>query len=87
MRSSPRIRNIVIWLSQPSASCTRRTPTACGNDRLPAYSFMLGLLALLGFMAIAAGVDKLPEFAQGFAFGAAMTGAEFGKKLVAQFGR
>ncbi|MBV8208734.1 MAG: sodium:solute symporter family protein [Burkholderiaceae bacterium] len=33
---------------------------------LPAYSFMLGLLALLGFMAIAAGVDKLPEYAAGF---------------------
>jgi SSS family solute:Na+ symporter len=33
---------------------------------LPAYSFMLGLLALLGFMAIAAGVDKMPEFADGF---------------------
>ncbi|MDE2229322.1 MAG: sodium:solute symporter [Alphaproteobacteria bacterium] len=34
---------------------------------LPAYSFMLGLLALLGFMALAAGVDKLPEYAAGFA--------------------
>jgi SSS family solute:Na+ symporter len=34
---------------------------------LPAYSFLLGLLALLGFMAVATGVDKLPEFAQGFA--------------------
>jgi SSS family solute:Na+ symporter len=33
---------------------------------LPAYSLMLGLLALLGFMAIAIGADKLPEFAQGF---------------------
>ena len=33
---------------------------------LPAYSFMLGLLALLGFMAIAVGVDKLPEFTAGF---------------------
>ncbi len=33
---------------------------------LPSYSFMLGLLALLGFFAIAAGVDKLPEFADGF---------------------
>ena len=33
---------------------------------LPGYSFMLGLLALLGFFAIAAGVDKLPEFAAGF---------------------
>jgi SSS family solute:Na+ symporter len=37
---------------------------------LPAYSFMLGLLALLGFFAIAAGVKGLPEFAAGFkAFG------------------
>jgi SSS family solute:Na+ symporter len=34
---------------------------------LPAYSFLLGLLALTGFMAIAAGVDKLPEFAPQFA--------------------
>jgi solute:Na+ symporter, SSS family len=33
---------------------------------LPAYSFMLGLLALLGFFALADGVDKLPEFAEGF---------------------
>jgi SSS family solute:Na+ symporter len=33
---------------------------------LPAYSFVLGLIALLGFMAIAAGVDKLPEYAAGF---------------------
>ncbi len=34
---------------------------------LPAYTIMLGLLALLGFMATAAGVDKLPQFAAGFA--------------------
>ena len=33
---------------------------------LPSYSFMLGLLALLGFFAIAAGVDQLPEYAAGF---------------------
>jgi SSS family solute:Na+ symporter len=33
---------------------------------LPAYTFVLGLLALLGFFAIADGVDKLPEFAEGF---------------------
>ncbi len=33
---------------------------------LPSYSFMLGLLALLGFFALAAGVDKLPEYAAGF---------------------
>ena len=34
---------------------------------LPAYSFVLGLLALLGFMAVAAEVDRLPQFAAGFA--------------------
>jgi solute:Na+ symporter, SSS family len=33
---------------------------------LPGYSFMLGLLALVGFFAIAAGVAKLPEYAAGF---------------------
>jgi SSS family solute:Na+ symporter len=33
---------------------------------LPGYTFVLGLLALLGFFAIAAGVAKLPEFAAGF---------------------
>ena len=33
---------------------------------LPGYTFMLGLLALLGFFAIAAGVKGLPEFGAGF---------------------
>src|SRR6516165_8024820 len=33
---------------------------------LPGYSFMLGLLALVGFFAIGAGVANLPEFASGF---------------------
>ncbi len=33
---------------------------------LPAYSLMLGLLALVGFFAIAAGVNGLPEYAAGF---------------------
>jgi len=33
---------------------------------LPAYSFLLGLLALTGFMALAAGVDKMPEYAAKF---------------------
>jgi SSS family solute:Na+ symporter len=33
---------------------------------LPGYSFMLGLLALIGFFAIAAGVAGLPEYAAGF---------------------
>ncbi len=33
---------------------------------LPGYTFMLGLLALIGFFAIAAGVANLPEYAAGF---------------------
>jgi solute:Na+ symporter, SSS family len=33
---------------------------------LPAYTFMLGLLALLGFFAIGADLGKLPEFTEGF---------------------
>ena len=33
---------------------------------LPGYSFMLGLLALVGFFAIAAGVANLPDYADGF---------------------
>src|ERR1700720_4292964 len=49
-------------LSASSGHAVRRNAAL-----LPAYSFMLGLLALLGFMAIAVGVDKLPEYAQGFA--------------------
>jgi SSS family solute:Na+ symporter len=33
---------------------------------LPGYSFLLGLLALLGFFALAAGVGSNPEYAEGF---------------------
>jgi SSS family solute:Na+ symporter len=33
---------------------------------LPGYSFMLGLLALVGFFAIAVGVGTAPEYAAGF---------------------
>src|SRR5690242_7608156 len=33
---------------------------------LPGYSFLLGLLALVGFFAIAANVGSLPEYAPGF---------------------
>ncbi|MBS0274662.1 MAG: sodium:solute symporter [Proteobacteria bacterium] len=37
---------------------------------LPAYSIVLGLIALLGFMALAAGVKAMPQYADGFkAFG------------------
>jgi solute:Na+ symporter, SSS family len=48
-------------LSASSGRAVRRNAAL-----LPAYSFMLGLLALLGFMALAAGVDKLPQYAEGF---------------------
>src|SRR3569833_1500983 len=34
---------------------------------LPVYSLALALLALLGYVAIAAGVKSAPEYAQGFA--------------------
>jgi SSS family solute:Na+ symporter len=34
---------------------------------LPAYTIMLGLLALLGFMAVASGVATMPQYARGFA--------------------
>jgi SSS family solute:Na+ symporter len=34
---------------------------------LSVYSFLVGLIALLGYMAIAAGVDKNPAYADGFA--------------------
>jgi solute:Na+ symporter, SSS family len=33
---------------------------------LPGYSFMLGLLALVGFFALAAGLNSNPEYAAGF---------------------
>lgn len=49
-------------LSASSVDAVRRNAVF-----LPAYSLMLGLLALTGFMAAAAGVDKLPEFAPQFA--------------------
>jgi SSS family solute:Na+ symporter len=48
-------------LSASSGRAVRRNAAL-----LPAYSLMLGLLALLGFFAIAGGLNKLPEFAEGF---------------------
>ena len=49
-------------LSSSSARVIRRNAAL-----LPAYSLVLGLLALLGFMAVAVGVSTRPEFAAGFA--------------------
>jgi solute:Na+ symporter, SSS family len=49
-------------LSANSAHAVRRN-----SAMLPLYSLMLGLLTLLGFFVLAAGIDKLPQFAPGFA--------------------
>jgi SSS family solute:Na+ symporter len=48
-------------LSASSSHAIRRNAAM-----LPGYSLMLGLLALVGFFAIAAGVGALPEYAEGF---------------------
>jgi SSS family solute:Na+ symporter len=48
-------------LSASSGTAIRRNAAL-----LPGYTFMLGLLALLGFFALAAGVKNMPEFAEGF---------------------
>jgi SSS family solute:Na+ symporter len=48
-------------LSASSGQAIRRNAAM-----LPGYSFMLGLLALVGFFAIAAGVADLPQYASGF---------------------
>ena len=48
-------------LSASSGKAIRRNAAM-----LPGYTFMLGMLALIGFFAIAAGVSKLPEYAAGF---------------------
>ena len=48
-------------LSSSSGNVIRRNAAM-----LAAYSFILGLIALLGYMAIAAGVDKDPAYAAGF---------------------
>src|ERR1700736_4982092 len=48
-------------LSASSSHAIRRNAAL-----LPGYSLMLGLLALFGFFAIAAGVANLPQYAAGF---------------------
>jgi solute:Na+ symporter, SSS family len=48
-------------LSASSGRAVRRNAAL-----LPGYTFMLGLLALMGFFAIAAGVSGRPEYAAGF---------------------
>jgi len=49
-------------LSSSSSSAIRKNAIL-----LPAYSLALALLALLGYMAVAAGIKAMPEYASGFA--------------------
>ena len=53
--------SVTAILSASSGHAVRRNAAM-----LPAYSLVLGLLALLGFMAIAAGVGSVPEYTVGF---------------------
>ena len=53
--------SVTAILSASSGHAIRRNAAI-----LPAYSLVLGLIALLGFMAIAAGVDRMPEYVRGF---------------------
>ncbi len=67
------------------------------HTQAPIIKAVVGLANDLDLMVIAEGVESLDEierlrqlncrYAQGFAFGAAMTGAELGKKLAAQLGK
>jgi len=47
-------------------SSSRRAVIRRNTALLPAYSFLLALIALLGYMALAAGVDHDPAYAKGF---------------------
>ena len=47
-------------------SSSSRTVIKRNTALLPTYSFLLGLIALLGYMAVAAGVDKMPAHFAGF---------------------
>jgi EAL domain-containing protein (putative c-di-GMP-specific phosphodiesterase class I) len=66
------------------------------HTQVPIIRSIVALATELDLTVIAEGVETLEEierlqqlncqFAQGFAFGAAMSGADFGKKLSAQLG-
>jgi SSS family solute:Na+ symporter len=47
-------------------SASSRRAIMRNSAMLPAYTFLLGLIALLGYMAIAAGVGDMPKFAAYF---------------------
>ncbi len=71
--------------------------TGLSHTQVPIIRSIVSLAMELDLLVIAEGVETLEEierlqqlncqYAQGFAFGAAMSGADFGKKLAAQLGR
>jgi EAL domain-containing protein (putative c-di-GMP-specific phosphodiesterase class I) len=81
----------------PSAFVQMADDSGLAHTQAPIIRSIVSLAAELDLTVIAEGVETLEEierlqrlncqFAQGFAFGAAMSGAEFGKKLAAQLGR
>lgn len=81
----------------PAAFVRMGAETGIPHTQAPIIRAIVGLAEDLDLMVIAEGVETLDEierlrqmncrFAQGFAFGAAMTGQELAKKLMAQAGR
>ncbi|UXN70453.1 EAL domain-containing protein [Devosia neptuniae] len=81
----------------PAAFVKMSDDNGIAHTQAPIIKAVVGLATDLDLMVIAEGVETLDEierlrqlncrYAQGFAFGAAMTGAEFGKKLAAQLAR
>lgn len=81
----------------PAAFVKMGTETGIPHTQTPILRAIVGLAEDLDLMVVAEGVETLDEierlrqlncrFAQGFAFGSAMTGQEMAKKLLAQLGR
>jgi len=81
----------------PAAFVQMGDDSGISHTQVPIIRAVVSLATELDLVVIAEGVETLEEierlqqlnchYAQGFAFGAAMSGAELGKRLAAQFGR
>ncbi|KFL28155.1 diguanylate cyclase [Devosia riboflavina] len=81
----------------PAAFVKMGTETGIPHTQTPIIRAIVGLAEDLDLMVVAEGVETLDEierlrqlncrYAQGFAFGTAMTGPEMAKKILAQLGR
>jgi len=81
----------------PAAFVTMGNETGIPHTQAPIVRAIVGLAEDLELMVIAEGVETLDEmerlrqlncrYAQGFAFGSAMTGQELARKIMAQMGR